>query len=176
MSAVAQVRIADADEKGLISVGIADMAVTRDPNAKLITYALGSCIGVTLYDPVARVGGMLHFMLPNSKTNEAKAAEKPGMFGDIGIPLLFKAAYDLGARKERLIVCAAGGAEVIDDDGQFRVGSRNRTILRKLFWKNNILLAADDTGGSISRTMSMSVADGVVTIRTKGTERVLWPL
>lgn len=176
MSAVAQVRIADADEKGLISIGIADVAVTQDPTAKLITYALGSCIGVSLYDPVARVGGMLHFMLPNAKTNEAKAAEKPGMFGDLGIPLLFKAAYDLGARKERLVVCAAGGAEVIDDDGQFRVGSRNRTILRKLFWKNNILLAADDTGGSISRTMSMSLADGAVTIRTKGTERVLWPL
>lgn len=176
MSAVAQVRIADADQKGLITIGIADMAVSQDPSARLITYALGSCIGVTLYDPVARVGGMLHFMLPNASTNEAKAAEKPGMFGDVGIPLLFKAAYDLGARKERLVVCAAGGAEVIDDDGQFRVGSRNRTILRKLFWKNNILLAADDTGGNISRTMSMSLADGAVTIRTKGTERVLWPL
>jgi len=163
------------EKDGRVVIGISDLAVSQDPSATLITYALGSCIGVTIYDPVAKVGGMLHFMLPDSKTNEEKAKKTPGMFANTGIPRLFKEAYELGAQKQRLVVCAAGGAEVLVDDGHFKVGSRNRTILRKMFWKNNILLIGEDTGGSISRTLSLSMADGMVTIRTKGKERVLWP-
>lgn len=166
-------RTVDVDNR--IVVGVADMKLSNDRNSALVTYALGSCIGVTIYDPVAKVGGMLHFMLPDSKINAAKAAEKPAMFADIGIPSLFNQAYELGAKKSRLIVCAAGGAEVLDDDGHFKVGKRNRTMLRKLFWKNNILLSADDTGGSISRTLMMTLSNGEIVIRTKGKETKLWP-
>ena len=141
----------------------------------IVTYALGSCIGVTIYDPIAKVGGMLHFMLPESKVNAEKAQSNPAMFADTGVPCLLKKAYELGAKKSRLIVCAAGGAEVLADDGHFKVGKRNRTMLRKLFWKNNILLSADDTGGNISRTLMMTLCDGEIVIRTKGKETKLWP-
>jgi chemotaxis protein CheD len=158
-----------------IVVGVADMAVTDNPNASIITHALGSCIGVTVYDPEARVGGMLHFMLPSSKVNAEKAAGKPAMFADTGIPMLFRACYDLGAAKQRLIVCAAGGAEVLTDDGHFKIGARNRTILRKLFWKNNILLSGDETGGNISRTLTLNLTDGAVSVRNKGKEHAVWP-
>ena len=161
-------------EDGKIVVGVADCAVANDPTAEIITYALGSCIGVTAYDPVAKVGGMLHFMLPTA-LDEAKGKEKPAMFGDTGIPLLFRSLYALGAEKDRLIVCAAGGAEVLDDNGHFRVGPRNRTILRKLFWKNNILLSADETGGNISRTVRINLADGAVTVRHRSKEWQIWP-
>lgn len=156
-------------------VGVGDMVVTNDVGAVIVTYALGSCIGLTVYDPVARVGGLLHFMLPNAELNAQKALNNPAMFGDTGVPNLFKACYDLGAHKERLVVCAAGGAEVIADDGHFRIGSRNRTLLRKLFWKNSILLAGDDTGGERSRTLSLSMSDGVVAVRSQGEELILWP-
>ena len=159
-----------------IVIGVADMAVSNDPKAQLITHALGSCIGVTIYDPDTHVGGMLHFMLPNSKINSEKAESNPYMFADIGIPKLFQQAYELGAKKENLIVCAAGGAEVLADGGHFKIGSRNRTILRKIFWKNNILLTADDTGGTISRTLHLSLADGTVSVRTKGQGQILWPI
>ena len=159
---------------GRVTVGVADLQVSNDPNAHIITHALGSCIGVTVYDPVARVAGMLHFMLPSGRGNEEKAKANPAMFGDTGVPQLFRLAYELGAVKERLIVCAAGGAEVMNDCGQFKIGTRNRTILRQLFWKNNILLAADETGGTISRTMQINIADGRVTIRHKGQETLLW--
>jgi chemotaxis protein CheD len=159
-----------------VTVSVADVAVTNRPDVQIVTHALGSCIGVTVYDPDARVGGMLHFMLPTSATNKEKARDKPAMFGDTGIPLLFNACYDLGAKKSRVVVCAAGGAEVLADDGHFKIGSRNRTLLRKLFWKNNILLAADDTGGNISRTLVLNMADGLVCVRNKGQERVIWPL
>ena len=157
-----------------ITVGVADLQVSNVAAASIITHALGSCIGVTVYDPVARVGGMLHFMLPSGRGNAEKAKANPAMFGDTGVPLLFRSCYELGASKERLIVCAAGGAEIMNDSGQFKIGSRNRTILRQLFWKNNILLAADETGGSISRTLQIDLADGRVAFKHKGQEKVFW--
>lgn len=163
-------------EADKLTIGVADMQVTNGPSAVLVTHALGSCIGVTLYDPLARVGGMLHFMLPSGRESPDKAKANPAMFGDSGVPMLFRACYELGAVKERLVVCAAGGAEIMNDNGTFRIGARNRTILRQLFWKNGVLLAADDTGGSVSRTMQLSMESGAVTIRTKGLERTLWPL
>ncbi len=161
---------------GKLVVGVGDMVITSDPAAVLVTYALGSCIGVTVYDPVAKVGGLLHFMLPSSELNPEKATANPAKFGDTGIPMLFKACYEKGAVKERLVVCAAGGAEVLAADGHFQIGSRNRTLLRKMFWKNNVLLAEDDTGGAASRTLSMAMRDGRVMVRSQGAERALWPL
>ncbi len=160
---------------GRVVVGIAEVAMTADPGATLVTYALGSCIGVTVFDPVARVGGMLHFMLPQSSLSQEKAERSPCMFADAGVPLLFKNAYELGAKKERLIVCAAGGAEILADEGHFKIGSRNRTMLRKLFWKNKVRLASEDTGGTHSRTMTLRLADGSVTVKNKNEERKLWP-
>lgn len=163
------------DATGRHLVGVGDLAVASDPGAMIITHALGSCIGVTVFDPVTNVGGMLHFMLPTASLNSAKAAANPAMFADTGVPLLFRSCYELGAKKEDLVVCAAGGAELLGDNQQFKIGTRNRTMLRKLFWKNNILIAAEDTGGSISRTLSLSLSDGQVIVRNRGTERVLWP-
>lgn len=162
-------------EQGRIVVGVGDLAITDDPSASIITHGLGSCIGVTIWDPEAMIGGMLHFMLPTSRGNPKRAEENPAMFGDLGIPLLFKACYDLGARKDRMIVCAAGGAEILDDDGHFKVGTRNRTILRKLFWKNSVLLSAEATGGSNSRTITLKMESGAFEIRTKGKVTQLWP-
>ena len=159
---------------GRIVVGVGDMAVSADPATELITYALGSCIGVTVYDPVAKVGGMLHFMLPLAGESANKAS-RPSMYGDSGIPLLFKSVYSLGAVKERLIVCAAGGAEILDDEGCFRVGSRNRTLLRKIFWQNSVLISAEDTGGHTSRTLMLNLSDGRVQIRSQGVGSVIWP-
>lgn len=160
---------------GRITVGIADLVVTADPAAFLVTYALGSCIGVTIYDPVARVGGMLHFMLPQASAGSDRAQKSPCMFADVGVPMLFTQSYDLGARKERLIVCAAGGAEILADEGHFKIGTRNRTMLRRLFWKNNVLLAAEDTGGTQSRTMTLRMSDGMVGVKNSREERTLWP-
>jgi chemotaxis protein CheD len=162
-------------ERDKVVVGVADLAVVKDASKSIITYALGSCIGVTLYDPVAKVAGMLHFMLPESAVSAEKAAANPAMFGDSGVPLLFDKVIAAGGRRERLIVCAAGGAEVLADDGHFRIGSRNRTILRKVFWKHSILLASEDTGGQHSRTMTIRLSDGQISIRSQGKETILWP-
>ena len=87
-----------------VVVGMADLKVTDRPDDTLITYALGSCLGIVVHDPVAHVAGMLHVMLPSSAIDEAKARAQPAMFVDTGVPLLFKECYRLGARKERMTV------------------------------------------------------------------------
>ena len=142
-------------------VGVGDCKVTRGPSASLVTYALGSCIGMAIYDPVSRVGGMLHFMLPNSAIDVEKAARLPYMFADTGIPTLFHLAYRLGAVKERLRVTVAGGAQVIDSE-LFQIGKRNQLAMRKILWKAGVLIHSEDTGGELSRTIRMEMATGQV--------------
>ena len=115
--------------KKVIVVGVAEMLVCNDANAELVTYSLGSCLGITLYDPVLRVGGLLHVMLPNSKLNPAKAARTPNMFVDTGVPRLFHALYDLGADRANLVMKAFGGAQFLDTAGIFNIGERNRNAL-----------------------------------------------
>lgn len=153
-------------------VGIADMKVSSSIDDELITYALGSCLGITVYDPVAKVGGMLHVMLPESTVNPSKAAENPYMFIDTGVPQLFRAAYKAGAKKERLVVKVAGGAAMSDavKDDSFQIGKRNFLTLRKLLWKNNVMLKACDVGEKHSRTMSLDIETGNVTLKINNQE------
>ncbi len=154
-------------------VDIADSAVSADPNDTIITYSLGSCIGMTLWDPETRVGGMIHYMLPESSLSPEKAKLKPAMFADTGVPALFREVFGLGAVKKRLIVKVAGGAQLLDDNGTFNIGKRNFVMLRKLFWKNNVLIDSEDVGGSISRTIRLHVGTGKVTLKTRDGETEL---
>ncbi len=154
-------------------VDIADCQVSADREDTLVTYSLGSCIGVTIWDPQVHVGGMIHYMLPESSLSPEKAKLKPAMFADSGVPTLFRAAYELGAVKKRLIVKVAGGSQLLDDNGTFNIGKRNYVMLRKIFWKNGILIDSEDVGGSISRTVRLDVGTGEVTLKTRGKETKL---
>lgn len=151
-----------------IVVGVSDMSVSNDPASSIITYSLGSCIGVAIYDPVARVGGVLHFMLPESELDSKKAKTNPFMFCDTGIPSLFKAAYKLGAKKERMKVVVAGGSQVLDQDGFFNIGKRNIMATKKMFWRNNVLIDHEDTGGYCNRTIKLDIANGKVLLKKSG--------
>ena len=108
------------------------------PDEHLITYSLGSCIAVIIFDPVAKVGGMLHYMLPESSLDPEKAKKNPCMFADTGITRLFRTSYQLGARQENLVVKTVGGAQMLDSNGFFNIGKRNYLAMRKIFWKNNV--------------------------------------
>lgn len=152
------------------TVDIADLAVSNDPNFTLVTYSLGSCIGVTIWDPQTRVGGMLHYMLPDASINPEKAKTIPAMFGETGIPLLFRSAYALGAVKTRLVVKVAGGAQLLGDSQLFDIGKRNYLLLRKLLWKNGVLIDKEDVGGSVSRTIRLDIGTGRFTMRRGGEE------
>jgi chemotaxis protein CheD len=159
-----------------VVVGIAELRLSADPSERLVTYALGSCLGIAIHDPVARVAGLLHAMLPTSTIDAEKARRTPAMFVDTGVPLLFRESYKLGARKERMIVRVAGGAFSGPDEStdQFQIGKRNVIALRKLLWKNGVLLHAHDVGGvQTSRTVYLEVASGLFTIRSNGQESTL---
>ncbi|MAO63707.1 MAG: chemotaxis protein CheD [Balneola sp.] len=147
-------------------VGVSDLKVSKNPEEFIITHALGSCLGITAYDYKAAVGGMVHVMLPLSKADPEKAIAKPAMYVDTGFQLLLKEVYGLGARKENLEITVAGGASMKREgaDDYFKIGKRNFTVLRKLLWKNGFMIDHQDVGGHISRTMTLSINNGLVTI------------
>ena len=156
-------------------VGVADMKSSSSPDDEIITYALGSCLGITVYDPVARIGAMVHVMLPSSSIDPVKASMNPCMFVDTGVKNLFLASYKAGAQRSRLIVVAAGGAcaNGMEQDDYLQIGKRNVTVLRSLLWKNGIILKNCDFGGNLARTMSLDVATGQVLIKRNGVTEVL---
>lgn len=151
-------------------VGISEMKVSGQPGDTLITYSLGSCIGLTLYDPRRKIGGLIHCMLPLSKIDPARAEERPCMFTDTGVPRLLGVMLDMGAEKRNLIAKVAGAASLLDNNGSFNIGERNQVILRKLLWKNQILIQAEETGGSKARTLSIDVDTGTTLLRSGGVE------
>jgi chemotaxis protein CheD len=154
-------------------VGVGDMASSANAGARIITYALGSCLGITVYDPVAKVGAMLHVMLPDSSIDREKARDNPWMFVDTGVPQLFHEAYRLGAVKQRVVVKVAGGAAANAERDMFEIGKRNVIALRKILWKNGVLIAAQDVGGSSSRTLTLDVATGGVLLRVNAVDTSL---
>ena len=151
-------------------IGVADMKIACQAGDELITFALGSCLGITVYDPVAHVGGMLHVMLPLSTIDPGKATENPFTFVDTGVPKLFLDCYKQGAQKPQLVVKVAGGASVQGDESKdlFQIGKRNFVMLRKLLWKNGVLLKAHDVGRTQARTMTLDIDTGEVTLKIQG--------
>lgn len=153
-------------------VGVADMKISTDPNDCVITYSLGSCIGVAIYDPVVKVGGILHYMLPESSLDKEKAMARPFMFADTGIPRLFRAAYKLGAAKQRIKIYVAGGAEIMDPNGVFNIGKRNYLALRKIFFKNNVIISSQDVGGNVNRTVRLEIGTGNIFVKSSENREV----
>jgi chemotaxis protein CheD len=151
-----------------VVVGIADLAVSNNQTLTLTTYSLGSCIGVSIYDPIARVGGLLHVMLPESKIDLDKAQRQPAMFMDTGIPALFRAAYELKAEKYQVQICVAGGAQVMDSSGFFSIGKRNYETLKAILNEHSLKIHAEQVGGMVSRSMYLNLATGDVKLKVSG--------
>ena len=150
----------------LLTVTIGGIEVSDDRSRVLVTHGLGSCVAVMTWDPVCRIGGMLHFQLPTATLSPDRAKDAPGTFADTGIPLLFERMYMLGAKKRDIVVKVAGGGSFHGDIDTFDIGRRNYTMMRKIFWKNQVLIAAEDIGGNRSRTARLFVDTGQVTIQS----------
>jgi chemotaxis protein CheD len=159
-----------------IVVGMAELVVSNNPAATLATYSLGSCLGISIYDPVTRVGGLVHIMLPDSSIAPEKAKNQPAMFLDTGLPRLFQSAYPMRLDKHRTIICVAGGAQILDDKGYFNIGPRNLAALNALLREHGLRIAAEDTAGMVNRTMYLKLATGQVRLKISGqsTESILW--
>jgi chemotaxis protein CheD len=149
-----------------IIVGVADCHVSNDAQNVLLTYALGSCIGVSIYDPVAQVGRMLHYMLPEASSDALSCGKSPYMFADTGIPMLFHEAFQKGADKRRLRVRVAGGAQINDQNGVFNIGHRNCLAVKKILWKAGVMVHSEETGGKNARTMRLDMSSGRVFVRS----------
>lgn len=152
----------------IIKVGMADLKVGRAPDT-LTTLGLGSCIGLTLYDPVAKVGGLVHYMLPDStklrnNTNIAK-------FGDTGIRELLRQVIALGANQRRLVSKIAGGACMFETSGLSSVGNvgkRNAEAAKTILKELRIPLIAEDTGLNYGRTVELNCETGDFLIKSVG--------
>jgi chemotaxis protein CheD len=154
-------------EKRLV-IGVGALEVSKDPGAVLTIFSLGSCLGVAIYDPVVRAGGLLHAMLPDSSINPARAGERPAMFVDTGLAALFRAAYQLGAEKHRLRICVAGASHFMDDSGFFNIGQRNFQQFTDILRHHGLAIAAQEVGGFVSRTMQLRIGAGAVCLKTSG--------
>ncbi|HTX69529.1 MAG TPA: chemotaxis protein CheD [Thermoleophilia bacterium] len=161
------------EQRRVVSVG--EYLVSGGDDQQLITYSLGSCIGLTLYDPTAGIGGLLHAQMPLSRTSPERSRERPAMFVDTGVAALLEDLLGMGASRRQLVACIAGAANLLDDDRLFDVGRRNHLVLRKMLWKNGILVAAEDVGGSCSRTMWLDTATGRTGLKRQGTVIDLHP-
>jgi chemotaxis protein CheD len=159
--------------KTRVVIDISDAKVSHDPGALLVTYSLGSCIGVCLYDPALSVGGMLHYQLPTAKMDPARAQTQPFMFADTGMRLLLDRLMALGVNKKRLQVRVAGGATMATGPQGFDIGKRNYLAARKILWGEAMFIDAEDVGGNVARSLYLDMAEGTVTIRSNGLEKRL---
>ena len=154
-------------------VGIADAKASASSEDEIITYSLGSCIGVTIYDRKAKVGGMLHFQLPSSKSNIERAQENPFLFADSGMKALVRWLRSLGSSISNVEIKMAGGAQIMDDAKVFAIGKRNYAAIREVLWKNGLFIENEDIGGRHARALKLCMADGRVVVSDKIATRVL---
>lgn len=148
-----------------IVVGVAEFAVANQAQITISTYALGSCIGLVAYDPVARAGGLLHLMLPESSLAPEKAGRQPAMFADTGIPALFNGLAGVRAQRSRTHLFMAGGASVLSGPDSFKIGERNIVAVKKMLAVYGCRLVGAEVGGTVNRTLHLDVATGELTIK-----------
>ena len=146
-------------------VGIAEYTVVKQGPTTISTYALGSCIGVVAYDPSIRAGGLLHFMLPDSKLSPQKSATHPAMFADTGIPLFFTALKGIGVSRTHLRIFLAGGACVLAGADHFKIGARNIAAVRHLINVFGYSIVGEQMGGFVNRSVHLSLETGVVELK-----------
>lgn len=150
------------------SAGIGEMVVTINRNETLITYSLGSCLGVIAYDPVVRTGGILHCKLPQADIDPKKATVMPGTFVDSGVPAFFRKMSEHGANPKRMILKAAGCSNIMDERGTFNIGKRNHATFRKILWQHGLVLHGEEFFGRSPRTIALEMSTGRCLLKQDG--------
>ncbi len=154
----------------MVPVGIGEVRVSKNPSEVLVAYGLGSCVGVCLYDPDSKVGGLAHVMLPNS--SEATSQRPLSKFADQAVPMLLEEMAKMGAASRRLVCKIAGGAQMLIAPGfstnGFNVGERNVEAVKAVLEQHRVSLRNSDTGGTRGRTLFIHVASGRIIVRTIG--------
>ena len=153
----------------MTAVNRSEMKISTNPVETLVAFSIGSGMGVTVYDPVCGVGGVLNFMLPDSSCADGVNSEiVPFMFADTGIPVFIEALYAQNAQPDRVKVVIAGGAHILDQTGAFNIGLKNIEALKARFDEFNLMIHHENTGGSNSRTLSLEIGNGCSSIKIFG--------
>lgn len=151
-----------------VDVGIGEFyASSLDEEIK--TYALGSCVALVIWDNTTKAGGLIHIALPDSTINPQKAQDKPGYFVDSGLPVFFTLLKNIGANRKSSWVKLVGGASILDENNTFDIGRRNILGVKKYLWKIGLALNGEDSGGTISRTVSLNLPSGDLQISNGST-------
>ena len=148
-----------------IKVGIADLNVAQSPDI-LVTYALGSCVGICLYDRVKKIAGLSHIMLPDSTVTHG--AVQIARFADTAIPKLVQQMVARGATKRVLTAKIAGGARMFasaNNSSLSNIGQRNVQAVKEALAKQGIPIIAEDTGKDYGRTLFFNTEDGIMHIK-----------
>lgn len=156
-----------------VSVGIGQLVISHDPKEILVAYGLGSCIGVSVYDPATKVAGLVHVLLPASDGKSSDARE-PARFADTGIDTLIRKMTEAGALPRHLIVKLAGGAAVLGPSNaeRFKIGERNAEAVKERLKQHGVSPAALDLGGMKGRTLELHPATGKTFVRTAASPAV----
>ena len=149
-------------------IGIAQMKISQDPGEILIAPNLGSCVAVGVYDYAKKFGGLIHCLLPMSKSDPQKAAENPYMYVDTGVAMMLDQMFHMGADRKTMIITVGGGSNINDQNNVFEIGKKNYTVLKKFLWKNNLLIKAEHVGDNFSRTVSLHIASGQSYVKVQG--------
>lgn len=139
-------------------VGLGEYLVSAQPFGTMIAHSLGSCLGVAICDPVARIGGLLHALLPDSELHLGRALDQPALFVDTGLEVLIREICARGAEKSRLKVQLAGGAQMMDENQVFNIGARNIRAAMGLLQREGISFSAEATGGQCNRTLCLDMS------------------
>jgi chemotaxis protein CheD len=149
-------------------VGISDCKVGGGVDEAVITYALGSCVGLALYDARAMIGGILHIMLPDSRVRAGSSELNPFMYADTGVRAFLELLASRGADRQRLVAKAAGGANMLRHSAVLDIGKRNSEAILDILQRERIPLLGQSLGGTVGRSMQMSLDDGRVHVRLLG--------
>jgi chemotaxis protein CheD len=157
----------------MTAVNFGELKMSHNPAETLVAFSIGSGIGVSIYDPITRCGGLLNFVLPDSSMlSPSKAHIQPSMFADTGLAALFDALSDFGAQRENFKVVLAGGAQIIDQTAEFNIGHKNHQAITSLLKAEDLTIQHADIGGIFLRTLRLDMSNGDTVIQTSGQKEV----
>ena len=153
----------------MTAVNSSEMKISDDPSETLVAFSVGSGIALSIYDTGSMTGGILNLLLPDSSYVSGSCfAKTPFMFADTGIPAFLATLYDQGADVKQMKIVVAGAAQIIGQPGFFNIGEQNYTAVKKIMSENNLQIQNEHIGGTSTRTLSLNIGDGFITIKTPG--------
>ena len=155
------------------AVNYSEMKTSSNPTETLVAFSIGSGIGISIFEPVAVLGGILNLILPNSsRIKSAKSDKYQFMFADTGIPAFIEALSELGAKPQNMKVVIAGGAQILDQTGVFNIGHRNYKATQSILSAYNLVIQYKAIGGIHSRTLRLDIGSGCSFINLFGQKEI----